>query len=688
MPGAMQYSLGIDIGGTFTDLVAVDSSGRVTFAKSPSTPQDQSVGVLAGLERLAAALDLDRRTLLGRTDRIVHGMTVATNALLERKGAKLALLTTEGHRDVLEMREGLKPDRYALRLPRQPSLVPRHLRIGVRERMRHDGRVELPLDTGSLDAAIATLKRERVESVAVCYLHSYANDAHEATTARELRAALPDVFVSLSSEVLPQIKEFERVSTTVVNGYVGPALQRYLTQLEDRLRDAGAEAPALIVLSHGGVAPIAEAIRSSVGTVLSGPAGGLAGARFAAGLTGIQNLIPFDMGGTSTDISLVVDGDVTLASDRSIAGERIALPSLDITTLGAGGGSIARVDSGGLLQVGPESAGAEPGPVCYGRGGKEPTVTDANVVLGYLDPSGFLGGEDKLDRQGAERALTRLGEGLGVSMIEAAGGVHRVVNTQMAEGIRLATVRRGVDPRRFALFGFGGAAGLHVTELARMLDLNRVVVPRVASVLSAWGMLTTDLRYETIRTHIGDTEAMSPDTVRDLFRTMEDSAVQQLGTWFDGAIHTTRAADMRYGEQVYEIDVPLDGLDLDAADLLNHLKALFERRHEALYTYSLPDRSPVLVNAKVAAIGSLPAPPDEPQAPSGAASAPRGERRIHLGSWVTVPVYGFDDLTAGQEIAGPAIVEAATTTVLLRPGDKAVTTARRWLDIAVAGRPD
>lgn len=679
----MTYRIGIDIGGTFTDLVAVDDAGTVTFAKTPSTPEDQSIGLLNGLEKLAGMLDLSRAALLAKTERIVHGMTVATNALLERKGAKLALLTTEGHRDVLEMREGLKPDRYNLRLPRQEALVPRHLRLGVKERMRHDGSVEAPLDDASLAAAIETLKAEKVESVAVCYLHSYANDAHERATAEAIRAALPDAYVCVSADVLPQIKEYERVSTTVVNGYVGPALQRYLRRLEARLDEAGYRNATLIVLSHGGVAPISEAIRSAVATVLSGPAGGLAGARHAAELTGVENLIPFDMGGTSSDISLVDAGEIALASDRAIAGERIALPSLDIVTLGAGGGSIARVDGAGLLQVGPHSAGAVPGPVCYGRGGTEPTVTDSNVVLGYLDPSGFLGGADKLDRSGAETALTRLGEKLGVSMVEAAAGVHRVVNTQMAEGIRLATVRRGVDPRRFALFGFGGAAGLHVTGLARMLDLQRVIVPRVASVLSAWGMLTTDLRYETIRTHIGDTEGLQADAVRALFRGMEKEGRDYLSSWFDGAVTTSRSADMRYGEQVYEIDVPLDELDLDAPDVLDRLKAMFEARHEALYTYSLPDRAPVLVNAKVAAIGQLPAPPQEPEAQGGAPADPTGTRPVYLDGWVDAPIYGFDDLTPGQEVPGPAIVEASTTTVLLRAGDVATCTPRRWLDIKV-----
>ena len=679
----MRYRIGIDVGGTFTDLVAVDDAGGVTFTKSPSTPEDQSVGVMAGLGLLAEALGVPLADMLGATDRIVHGMTVATNALLERKGARTALLTTEGHRDVLEMREGLKPDRYNLLAPRAPTLVPRHLRLGVRERMRADGSVETPLDTESLGTAIEALRAAEVEAVAICYLHAYRNPAHEIETEERLKAALPDVYVSRSSEVLPRIKEYERVSTTAVNAYVGPALDRYLSRLEGRLREQGYGGPTLIVLSHGGVSPIADAIRLAAGTVLSGPAGGLAGARHAAGLLDTANLVAFDMGGTSTDISMVVAGEAALSADRSVAGERIALPSLDIVTLGAGGGSIASVDPGGLLRVGPESAGAKPGPACYGRGGTVATVTDANLVLGYLDAGGFAGGRDPLDAAAAERVLKALGERLGVDAVTAAAGVHRVVNTQMAEGIRLATVRRGVDPRRFALFGFGGAAGLHVTELARMLDLGRVVVPRVASVLSAWGMLTSDLRYEVSRTHLGETDSLDVPALRSLFDALEADATGRLSGWFDGEIRTRRAADMRYGEQIYEIDVPLAEVDFGSTEAAAQLKAAFEARHEALYTYALPDREPVLVNAKVAATGLLPAPPSEPEVESEVASSPVSERRIMLSDWTTVPVYDFEQLGRGQSIEGPAIVEAGTTTVLLRPGDVATATPFRWLDIRV-----
>ncbi len=677
------YRIGIDVGGTFTDLVVIDDQGQVTLGKVPSTPGDQSIGVMDGLAQVAATLKLDRGQLLAGTERIVHGTTVATNALLERKGAKVGLLTTEGHRDVLEMREGLKPERYNLRLPRPEALVPRHLCLGVRERIRADGGIAQPLDHGSLNKAIRVLKREKVTSVAVCYLHAYRDGRHEQATREVLAAALPDVHVCLSSEVLPQIKEYERVSTTVVNAYVAPILAGYLSRLEQALEAAGYGGPVLIMLSHGGIAPIGEAIRMAAGTVLSGPAGGVSGARHAAGLAGIDDLIPFDMGGTSSDISLIVDGQASLANDRRIANERIALPSLDIVTLGAGGGSIGRAATGGLLRVGPESAGAVPGPACYGNGGMEATVTDASMVLGYLDPDNFLGGRAQLDLDAAVAALDRLGGELGIDGVAAAEGVHRVVNTQMAEGVRLSTVRRGVDPRRFALLAFGGAAGLHATDLARQLSLTRVVVPRIASVLSAWGMLATELRLEITRTHIGDTSDLDIAAINALYQDMEAEGRGRLASWFDGAIHTVRSADMRYGEQIFEIDVPLDEIDFAAPDLLAQIKAAFERRHEALYTYSLADQDPVLINARIATIGALPALPEEPLTASGADTPPTGQRRIYLGQWLEAPVYDFDRLSAGQQIAGPALVVSETTNVLLRPGDQATTTPHGWLDIQV-----
>jgi N-methylhydantoinase A len=678
------YRIGIDVGGTFTDLVAVDAAGRVTIAKAASTPEDQSLGVMEGLERLAAALSLDRATLLAETAIIVHGTTVATNALLEHKGAKVGMLTTEGHRDIIEMREGLKDDRYNLRQPPPVQLVPRQRRLGVRERVRADGRTEIPLDRASLDAALAALARNGVEAVAICYLHAWRNVEHERETMEAVRAALPGVYVCRSSEVLPQIKEYDRVCTTVVNAYVGPVLERYLTRLATRLKEAGFTGPVLIIQSHGGVSTIPEAVRLSAGSVLSGPAGGVAGSQYAARIVGHGDLIPFDMGGTSTDISLVVGGEAAIASDRRLAGQRVALQSMDIASIGAGGGSIARIDAGGVLHVGPESAGARPGPACYGRGGTEPTVTDANLVLGFLDAESFLGGQARLDRAAAEAAVDSIARKLAIDRMVAVEGIHRIINTRMAEGIRLVSVRRGVDPRRFAILSFGGAAGLHVTDVARQLDVRRVIVPRLAAVLSAWGMLACDLRCEIARTHIGDASSLDPDALRAAYRDMEAEGRARLAAAAHGGpIHVRRSADMRYGEQIFEVNVSLDGLDFEGADLVQQMAAAFHARHEALYTYALRDQEAVLVNARVTAVGELPSLPQEGDLASGPPTAPRGHRRIYLGGWRDVPIYAFGELAPGQAIDGPAVIESATTTVLLRAGDRATTTPVGWLDIDV-----
>ena len=675
--------IGIDVGGTFTDIVAVSDTGTVTFSKAASTPNDPSLGVMNAVERLADELGINSETLLSKTESIVHGTTVATNALLERKGAKTGLLTTVGHRDVLEMREGLKDDRYNMRLPAPAPLVPRFLRLGVRERIKPDGSIHTKLDNTSLDEAINKLREEKVSSVAVCYLHAYKEPKHEQETKQILEAKLPGVSVSISSEVFPEIKEYERVSTTIVNAYVRPIVENYLNRLEERLKNAGYEGSVLIILSHGGVAPIEEAIRLSAATVLSGPAGGVAGSKYGASLIGAGDLVPFDMGGTSTDISMIVNGEPALSSTRGIAGQRIALQSLDIVSIASGGGSIARVDAGGILRVGPESAGALPGPACYGKGGTEVAVTDASVVLGLLDPGNFLGGRETLDVAAAEDALSRLANQLSVEPAEAAEGVHKVINTQMAEGIRLVSVRRGVDPRKFALLSFGGAAGIHITEIARQLEVQRVIIPRTAAVLSAWGMLATDLRYEVSRTHIGDTGSLKAGDVREVFSEMELEGRGRLKDAFDGVVSISRSADMRYGEQIYEVDVSLEDVDFSDDDLLKSISDRFHKRHEELFTYSLPDQDAILVNGRLAAIGALPDLPQEPKTEVRAASGHRTTRRIFLAGWVDAPIFNLEELVPSQKIEGPAIIESSTTTVVLRSNDKAEVTDNLWLNILV-----
>jgi N-methylhydantoinase A len=680
----MTLTIGIDVGGTFTDLVAIDESGRTVFAKSLSTPDDQSVGVMAGLDELAKRLKLTRAAMLGQTQRLIHGTTVATNALLERKGAKVALLTTEGHRDVVEMREGLKGNRYDLRSPPQMPLVPRELRLGVRERLRSNGEVLTPLDPASLSRAIETIRKAGVTSVAVCFLHAYRNPAHEISAAEALVRELPDIYVARSSDVLPQIKEYERVSTTIVNAYVGPLVGLYLNRLERRLTEVGFKGTLFIILSHGGMAPVEEAVRLAAGTVLSGPAGGVSGSRRSADLLNIPDLIPFDMGGTSTDISLISGGRAALSAGGGLADQRIALRSLDIASIAAGGGSIAHVDAGGTFHVGPESAGALPGPACYGNGGLAATVTDANVVLGYLDAAAFMGGQRPLDRAAAEAAVDRLADSLKLTRMEAAAGIYRLVNLRMADGIRLMTLRRGVDPRKFALLSFGGAAGLHAVEIARELEIRRIIVPTIASVLSAWGMLTSDLRYEASQTLLNARPGIDADEVRALFGRLERQAGGRLKSWFGGEIAIERSAEMRYGAQVYEIDVPLDGIDWQTRKLAEAIESRFHDRHEELYTYASRDQETVFVNARVAAIGRV-APGEQIRRAmvSRGPCLPRSMRKAYFGAWRDVPVHALDQLEPGHRIDGPAIVEAETTTVVINAGDRLAVNDLGWLDIEV-----
>ena len=677
----MNYTIGIDVGGTFTDIVVTRPDGATTIAKAATTPGDQSDGVLDGIARAAAALALSPAALLGQASRIVHGTTVATNALLEGKAARVGMLTTEGHRDIIEMREGLKPERYNLRMAPPAPLVPRRLRLGVRERMRQDGAAEIPLDRASLNAALDRLAAEDVQAVAICFLHAWQNPEHEQAAAAAARQRLQHAYITTSAEVLPQIKEFERFSTTVANAAVGPVIEAYLRRLQTRLAEAGFGGTLFVILSHGGVASVDEAVRLAAGTTLSGPAGGVAAAVALAREGVARDLITFDMGGTSTDIALVQDGQANLSDGRAVANARIALPALDIVTLGAGGGSIAHLDRSGLLQVGPRSAGADPGPACYGQGGTAATVTDANLILGYLDPANFLGGRRLLDIAAATNAVAQLADALNIDTIAAAAGIHRLVNTRMADGVRVATVRRGVDPRRHALLAFGGAAGLHVAAVAAELAIGRVVVPLAASVLSAWGMLNTDLRVELARSQ-AQRSGIDIVALHAAFAAMEREGRERLG-WFDGEVTVRRSADMRYGEQVFEIAVPLDAMDWSSPSLAAEIEAAFHARHAALYTYSLPDQDVVLVNARASVVGRLPPASGVSGSGGTAQAAVKSRRLVHLGTWTDVPVFDFAALAAGQKLAGPAIVESDTTTVLLRPADAARFDARGWLDITV-----
>ena len=513
---------------------------------------------MAGLDELARRLNLSREKMLAQTQRLVHGTTVATNALLERKGAKVALLTTEGHRDVLEMREGLKGNRYDLRSPPPEPLVPRELRFGVRERLKAGGEVSTPLDEASLGKAIAAIKEVRRDLGRDLLPARLSQSRPRDRGGERLARELPEVSVSRSSDVLPQIKEYERVSTTVVNAYVRPIVRHYLERLEKRLTEAGFKGSLFIILSHGGMAPVEEAARLAAATVLSGPAGGMSGCRRCAAMLGIPDLVAFDMGGTSTDISLIADGSVTLSADGGLAGERIALRSLDISSIAAGGGSIASVDSGGIFHVGPQSAGAMPGPACYGQGGTAPTVTDANVVLGYLDRRGLHGrqaaarhqGRGSRDRRARRDAQdhARRGGGRHLPAGQSQDGRRHPSDDPAARRRSPAVCAVELWRRRGPACGRGRArAGTHAHHRADH-GLGAVGLGHADQ---------SDLRYEVSRTHFETGARSTAGEIRDIFAELETRAVERLRGWFDGPIQVERSAEMRYGEQIFEIDVPL-----------------------------------------------------------------------------------------------------------------------------------
>lgn len=602
--------IGIDVGGTFTDLVAMNEgdSSPVAF-KTPTTPADPSDGVLDGIAGLASAMGLDARELLEQAQVVIHGTTVATNTLVERKGATVGLITTEGFRDLLEIREGLKEDRYNLRMDQVEPLAPRYLRVGVAERIDASGSVRRELDIDGLKRQIEYLKSEGVDSVAICFLFSFLNSEHEAEAERVVREMLPDAYVSSSHVILPQIKEFDRLSTTSLNAYVGPSLSNYLERLETRISQVGGSAPLFVIQSNGGIATVKDSSEQAVRSILSGPAGGAAGAAHVARQLGEERVIALDMGGTSTDITLIENGSPHITGEKFESGWKIAVPTVDIHTLGAGGGSIARVDEGGVLRVGPTSAGADPGPACYGRGGTQPTVTDAALVLGLLDIEKFLGGAVELDIDLAAEAIrTAVAEPLGLTVEEAAEGILRVVSSSIAEGIRLASVSRGLDPREFALMGFGGAAGLVATRVAREIGIERVLIPPAGPVLSAFGMMASDLKHDLALSHPSSLSTVDLDDLRSAFATLTEDGKERIrdAGAADSDISVHLSADMRYLDQIYEVTVNVPDLNLSDDDLRARWAENMHERFEQLYAYRQQEQDIRIVTLRASAVGQLP----------------------------------------------------------------------------------
>lgn len=672
--------IGIDVGGTFTDFVLLED-GRIRVHKSPTTPDDQSRGIVAGLAELShMPLDADVPSPLlqsgggvGGGGLIVHGTTAATNALLERKGARTALLTTAGFADVIEIGRQNRPHLYALHQQRPPSLVPAALRFEAVERLDVDGNVLLPLDEAALEETARQLAAAQPESVAIVFLFAYRNPAHEERAAEIVRRHLPDATFSLSSRVLPEYREYERTATTVVNAYVQPLADRYLRRLSAALDGA----PIRVMQSNGGAIGIEQAGAEPARLVLSGPAGGVVGA-FAAAAQALEtdapHIITFDMGGTSTDVALC-PGEIPRTGESEIAGLPLRLPVIDIHTVGAGGGSLAAVDAGGGMRVGPQSAGAVPGPVCYGRGGTQPTVTDANLVLGRLDGGNFLGGAGAvgLDTDAALDALTRLGRELGgYSPQEAALGVIRIANATMERALRRVSVERGHDPRSFALVPFGGAGPLHACDLAAALGVRRILVPPTPGVLSALGLLMADVVHESAQAILRDAGAQGED-IDFLSAHFKQLAEESRAVLAGEGVTEPRlegSLDMRYRGQSYELTVPLE-TPINAEGLAAAVTD-FHARHEQRYGYAMADATVEVVTLRLRASGPGAQPdfPRRPLGPADASSAFLAETPVWFRADAPTATSTYDRtrLLPGNRFTGPAIVYQFDTTTVIPPG--------------------
>jgi N-methylhydantoinase A len=667
----MAWRIGVDSGGTFTDVCLFDdATGHLAVWKVSSTPADPSLGIGQGVAEAIARAG----TTAAAVGYFGHGTTVGTNALIQHRGVRTGLITTDGFRDLLEIGRQKRPDLYDQQVEKPPTLVPRDLRVEVAERLRHDGSIETPLDQEALRAAVRHLRQAGVEAVAVCFLYSFVRPDHEAIAARILAEMFPEAFTCVSHAVAPEFREFERLSTTVVNAYLGPVMQGYIRRLADRLARLGVTATPHLTQSNGGVISFEQAARLPVRTVLSGPSTGVVGAQRIGELVGIPDLITFDMGGTSSDVALLVRGKCRLASEATVHQYPIKAPMLDIHTVGAGGGSIAFIDSGGLLKVGPRSAGADPGPVCYGRGSADATVTDANVVLGTLNPTSLLGGRMAVHHDLAVAAIDHLSFRIGMDRMATAQGIISVVTANMARAIRVISVQRGHDPRDYTLMAFGGAGPLHAARLARELDIGRVLVPRNPGILCAMGLLLTDLRADFAATR---RTAFDPGAVGPMAAAFTALTEQATGWFADESIapadrRVTRTVDMRYAGQNYELPIQVPDGPIVAATL-DALAAGFAAAHRRAYGFVAEGDPIQLVTFRLEATGIVPKARlvAQPDCGPDASAARIGERAVWLPEargFVACDVFDRDRLRAGNRITGPAIIEQMDATTVVLPG--------------------
>ena len=690
----MSYRVGIDAGGTFTDLAALAEDHSLLVHKTPSDPVNPAAALIDGLTGLADKAGLALPVFLGQCSTLVHGSTVALNTLLQRNGAKTGLLATAGHEDSLELRLGHKEDghRWDFHYPPATMIVPARRRLGVRERLIAGGKVHLPLDEAQLDEQLEKLAQAEVEAVAISCLWSFANPAHERKILEKVKQRLPDCYATASVNILPRVGDYTRVSTTAANAYIGPAMDRYLLSVETALAENGFAGQLYIMQSNGGVAAPAEVRRRPVAALNSGPAGGPVAALWHAQKLQRKNVIAMDMGGTSFDVSLARNGLPDIVDSVDIARIRIGLPMVNVTSIGAGGGSIARLDERGVLQVGPKSAEARPGPACYMRGGVEPTVTDALVTAGYLPERALLGGRMKIDPALARQAIKeRIADPAGLDVSRAAYGIIEITAKNMVDGIRISSIERGYDPRDYLLVAGGGAGPVFAARLARELGMEQALIPSDAGALCALGEAIAKLRYDAIRACPALLKDLDVARANGLFRAMEEEGKQALGLagggagdgdGGDGSVRIERAAEMKYADQIHYCDVQAPLGELDAAKL-EELRDNFHRRHKELYTYAEPDNEPEIVSLRASVVidavagaggaggaGVATAPPGGE--PGAVAAPPEGTRSVIMpatGERKTTPVYHGDKLAAGATLRGPAIIEEETTTIFVPEGD-------------------
>ncbi|OFZ89305.1 MAG: hypothetical protein A2V78_07290 [Betaproteobacteria bacterium RBG_16_64_18] len=664
----------IDVGGTFTDCLVLDESGILQSFKSPTMPQDPSTGLLRALEKAAGAYRQTLAEFLGQVGAIIHGTTLATNALLTGRGVETGMITTKNFRDIIEIRRGIKnvnTSMYNFFVPPYRPLVPRRLRLGVEERTLWNGEIATELDESEVLQAAEQLRAKGVKAVAVCFLHSYANSANERRAVEICKTAMPGTHVTASHEILPVWREFERFSTTVVSAYIGPIVDDYLAELEKRLGAAGFRGTLLMMLSNGLTETATHCRSRAVFLIGSGPAAAPSAALHLGREMPNLNLLSVDMGGTSFDIGLIRKGEIPTTTEAWVGDHRVAIKMVDTRSVGAGGGSIAWVDSLGLLRVGPQSAGADPGPACYGKGGMEPTVSDADLLLGYIPDDYFLGGEIPLDAKLAEAAVKKVGDRLGLSVTETTQAIFTTVNSYMADSITGVSTKNGHDVRDFALVVGGGAGPVHGVFIADLLGIRNVIIPPVAALFSAFGMFVKDVGRDFSRPYFSPASRVDPDRVSQLFREMEEDARRALKAMLasDSSVVFTRTAEMRYSGQFHDIEVPVPGGDFTRQTLGATIDA-FHARHEELYTFRMPWKEAGFLTFHLkATVQRAPFSLRSSRGTGNTSRAIKRERRcIFSGEQVKTPVYDGEKLGGGDELYGPAIIEERTTTVVIPQG--------------------